>query len=245
MAYPSPSAPCLVWDWFGEDGEKPQECSLREGILEHFTRLERADPEAVLRFAQRYGVLMLCKNHRRPITHSFPRGPMTLKPPVCGPSKRESVRSWQRYAREARAILRLAAAAHQNEPGSPDDWRVIYGGPLRPTGWEASAETARVTVATRIGAWLEESMVQPDLVWSSSSPSIRIGGIGLCGAIATELAYKVARLPGLSLCAGCGDPFTPSRKPRQDRRSWCSECQEAGEPRRQAKRDARTRAKRG
>lgn len=96
------------------------------GLLAGFLRLGNASPVAIKRFAERSGVLELCQ-HDLPSLHS----------PACRPrGKRgefqwEPIDAWRYYARQAAALLNVAARLHRDEPGRAEDWNVIYERPLR------------------------------------------------------------------------------------------------------------------
>lgn len=96
------------------------------GLLSGFLKLGHAQPGAIKGFAEQWGVLELCQ-HDLPSLHS----------PACRPrGKRgefqwEPIDAWRYYARQAVALLNIAARLHGDKPGSVEDWNTIYERPLR------------------------------------------------------------------------------------------------------------------
>lgn len=122
--------------------------------FEEFLRLRDAPDEAIRAYAQRWGLLYLCRRHRLPSSHAhfeppdtgrdvwiapnvlMDEGTLKLKrsgwfqrcPLNCGPHDTywERTDDWRRYAREARALFALASELHRNELGNPDHWETLH-----------------------------------------------------------------------------------------------------------------------
>ena len=92
-------------------------------LLQEFVTLAVAPNEAILRFANRWGVLGLCK-HGLPATHSMTLSKQVSLLPIyqyCTPKKRqgycyEPLERWRYYARQAKAITSLAYMPSILEP---------------------------------------------------------------------------------------------------------------------------------
>lgn len=96
--------------------------SASPAMLNAFARLSRksASPAAVLAFAERYGVLGLCRTHGEPDcpARACREGPER-------PSGAEAITHWRGWSRYAAAILELAEAQRRNEPGARETWASI------------------------------------------------------------------------------------------------------------------------
>jgi hypothetical protein len=100
---------------------------MAPGLLEGFIRLADGSDEAVLRYARRWGPLWLCE-HGVPWQYDGKEciPPATDSSPWC----EESLDKWREYAREARAVLRIARKLDSGQPGSEDDWDETWTGGL-------------------------------------------------------------------------------------------------------------------
>jgi len=208
------------------------------GLLDEFGALAEASDDAILRFAQRWGLLSLCE-HELPDTHNPGRY-------GCRPSERESLAVWRHFSRAAGAIVSIAAALHQGEDPRPQDWAAVYerSGQDAPW-WDSGADFDAHPLSLVVNEWLVLGDVRPALRWrAGSDPEIFLqpgSGTSLFGAIARELAFVVSRVDGLAVCSGCGAGFVPKRRPAAGRRSWCPACKGAGKDRLKAKQEYRRR----
>jgi hypothetical protein len=184
----------------------------------------------------------------------------------CKPTLAEPVAVWQQLAHEARALLSIAARVHRGEPAAPADWRTIYG---YDPSWYPDVALDAFTLESVITMWLDVGDVIPRLKWETKvdwaaaarrpaevlwrqrgyvtiqgPPEVVLRARGLFAIIARELAFTIARVSSMAICAGCGAAFTPRRRPVHGRRSWCDDCRERGVSKTQAVRDHRAR-KRG
>ena len=217
----------LIWTHYGPNGENPRKFVKATGALTRFVRLADADGPAILRFARQYGVLI----------------PGALgRPPYSEP-----LELWRHYARQARALLNIAARLHRDEPGELAEWQAVYARqPLMDQAQleklaGAPVESQRFFVEMAVNEWLKMASVQPEFQWRYGSPRITLSGAGLFPALALQLMAAIARTDGLALCTGCGSPYTPKRRPRTGTRHYCQECRDAGVPQRDAARDYRAR----
>ena len=196
----------------------------------HFscTLTKEADYE---RFANRWGVLELCL-HGLPATHSFP---------FCRPTQSEPLSIWRHFAERFRAILRIAAALHQESSGTADDWQTIYENSEIPDWYMGGdIEIGRMTLSEVVTEYLGLGHVQPALSWwKNESPNISLDGAGTFGTIATQVAFAVATSSsqGLAVCMACGQPYFPERKPARGKRNYCPTCRDHGAAKRDAGRD--------
>ena len=142
----------LCWlAWGGEKSliDQPEEQwqELEQGLLRDFLRLAEAEPPQILRFAERWGVLELCR-HDLPCSHTVKSGVTRLALEALAPvdSKVPTVRhtgecemkmqadwvleplsAWRRVASSFSAIVRITAAERLGRTSSKDDWEVLGG----------------------------------------------------------------------------------------------------------------------
>jgi hypothetical protein len=117
--------------------------------------------------------------------------------------------------------------------------------------WGKQLEWDRYLLAEHIGEWLSYGIgegIRLRFSWWNKAPDVTLESgwaAPLWGYLVRELVFVSAGVDGAVLCAGCGRFFLPTerRKPAHNRRAWCPECQDAGAPQRQAKRDQRARAR--
>lgn len=140
--------------WIASAGEgvladEPEEQwqDLQPGLLRGFLRLADASPEDVLRFAERWGVLELCR-HDLPCSHTLNAGAGKLAVEALVPAggdvpsetyagecrKRmragwvlEPLASWRRIASSFGAIVRITSAERLGKPSGAGDWEVLGG----------------------------------------------------------------------------------------------------------------------
>lgn len=217
------------------------------GILNAFVRLADAvKPQAFLRFARRYGPLELCAEHGLPVSHTAGDREIERDAPLgaCGPWRfvlahgrggagaeydGVPVALWREYARDVRAVLGAAAALHRGEPISGEDWPTFAAAywrarrgkepPADPPAWRGDVEQEREHVGMLLDLWIERAGVRPRYTWTGALPNIGLGGGGVFGAVIRQLAFSVAKVRGVAVCAGCGAPFVP-----QKRWKFCPEC---------------------
>lgn len=212
-------------------------------MLTAFMGLGDKPAEAVLGFAKKYGVLGLCEHDVPASGHGdcVARGWRT---PQCW----EPVEVWHMFAREALALTRIAGRLLQGQTGRAEDWQVVYGRTKRNgeriPWWQQHLDVERVKVAMVANEWLSLGRVRPVVDWrhSHKKPSVRLGGHGLFGALALQLALAVGQSPGFAICVHCRQEYPPTaRRPKAGQRNFCLDCRAAGIPRQYSLRDFRDR----
>jgi len=201
-------------------------------LLTEFLKLSDASDAAIENYAQTWGVLDICE-HGVPATHNARRTAVDPPGSACGPRRDgesfwEKIADWRQFSREARAILNIAADLHLGKRATGDDWLVVGCG-ARP-----NADAERVVLSFSVNRWLGLANVRLLFTWESE-PVVHIGGPGLFGMLALQLASAIAR-NGLVLCSGCSGRYEATRKPQSGRRSYCPECRKRGVPTRDAQR---------
>ena len=118
----------LRWAEFDKDPTKewPHEVPS-QGALDAFLRI--GSERDVLRFAQKWGPLMLC-GHNQPCSHRR----------TCRPSRVEPIRIWLLFVELAKAMVAVAAAMRQGKPAPREAWETLYAARCRP---DASATSCR------------------------------------------------------------------------------------------------------
>jgi hypothetical protein len=231
-----------------------------EAMLREFVRLgdvpEIRFPARLEAFARRWGVLGLCR-HGLPATHPITAEMLPLETP-CGlwmmATGTEPLGLWREYARQARAVLDVAAALVSEEvaatelrPGLPSPtaaeqkaaaWSIALrpfppGSTSLPVLGDQLQGPDRVTqrrwmLDRAIARWTSGAGIQLVPDFAGAQP-VRLGVRSLFGALAVQLLFASVRAPFTRSCAGCGKLFSPSRKPRGDEKSWCPRCKKKRE----------------
>ena len=144
---------------------------------------------------------------------------------------REPIAVWGQYARQARAILALAAGLHRDEIGTLEQWRIALGAATNeelPWSWSSDAERRHVINSYRatdwhfqwlkllgiIQDWLRRSNVQLTATLRKETDSTgrwvvtpypKIGSpYGLFGNLAMQLLFAACRATGWVSCANTG-----------------------------------------
>lgn len=207
-----------------------------EDVLPQFVRIaEKGTPEAVLRFARRWGILDLC-DHGNPAAHA----------PGCEPTGREPIETWLRFSEQARSLIEIADHLHRKELPDADLWKAVYRRRERDAPWwSRDVAGERMQLAMVLQEWLHLGGVAPSVQWADmgKGDGLRVGlqREGLFGVLATELVFTAAKTDGLAWCDGCKGFYVPRRKPRKDRNNYCDRCREEGVPARMRKRRQRAR----
>ena len=236
----------LVWDAPPRPGLGflPRTVRSGAGMLEAFALLSEAGDEAILKYARKWGVLGLCAQHGKPMSHVPTRlwwkGELDEHPvckpagPLRGPS-RESIQRWRAYAAQAQAALDIAAEL--SRPGRP---RTVDGGrwePLeelyppgvmKPILRASDVPSQRRLLAAAVQEWLELGDAQMSFQWTGDRPQYDLGTGSLFGALALQLSLTVARLDALVICDACGRSYIPRRqnRPGVPRRCPDPECRD-------------------
>lgn len=218
-----------------------------KGMLDTFIRIKNESD--VLRFVQKYGALQLCENGS---TVTRLHGPLDGFP--CMPDHwieplwHERLDHWYSYVRVARGIIDAASALHEGERASEEFW---YGtnfilepldvvsdiedprlsdanGQVNPK-WISRQPVARQRrhLASLVEAWLYRGDVQLGFSWGSSGPDFDLNGATFA-TLGIQLMFAVSKNQRLTICDGCGKPYTRDRKPQRGRRNYCPDCIERG-----------------
>lgn len=214
-----------------------------QDLLGRFVRLAGEEAEAYVRYARRFGLLDLCK-HALPHLHPSDG--------ACVRLEHEPLRWWRLWSERARATLAVATKLHQGEPGRDGDWSILTAEewPGREIGLFArnvelgkDLATDREALGHKLDDWLQVAGARVAAAWhpEEERPFLELGGHGLFENVARELVLTVSKLDGLAVCDGCGNPYSPERKPRPDRNNYCERCRDAGVPARNRMRRHRDR----
>jgi hypothetical protein len=224
----------LVWQ---QSGDRLAETV--EGMLDAFIAIETESD--ILRFAERFGVLFLCKEHLRPSTH-WPEFPMPYDD--CEPERvdgwsREPLAKWFEYVSRARGILNVAAMLHHDEQPTEEDWcRAAGHGPIVPEDYgetvreyivrwppvEQSLTEARWELCRLVDEWISMGSVAPALWWIKRDDAFLIFSPLTVGVLALQLATAVTGRHRLAICMACGMIYAPTRKPASGSRNYCVDC---------------------
>ena len=233
------------------------------GLLDEFISLAEAEPEGILKFAKRWGVLMRCP-------HDLAYGPavttttaddmwcsechqrfmdwlvmdqLDQKPSIF----RESVAVWRKYALEFRSLLSLSADIHHDRTGATQHWDVIINRFFPEIGsktirqYPRSRFAAQAALSDALQKWGLLADVRVIFSWNPyADPQITLGG-SLLGTLVLQVMLAAARVDSLAMCTACGSPYIPTRKPAEGRRSYCPACgpRAAWRDAKQAERDRR------
>jgi hypothetical protein len=144
---------------------------------------------------------------------------------------REPLQVWGTYARQARAILTLAAGLHRDEMGTLEHWRIALGlasNEALPWSWTSDTERQQVVRACRATDWYFQWLrlfdaVQRWLDWGgvrlTATPNVETDARGrwlvtpvpkihspwgLFGNLAMQLLFAACRATGWLICANAG-----------------------------------------
>jgi hypothetical protein len=234
---------------FGRYGRSQGRVDLAKptsALLSAFVSLADARPEAVARFARRWGVLGICR-HGQPCSHAAFTSRRQLTPDApgrCVPlgwdghGGIEPVAAWQAYSKLAGVILGIAEKLRGGEAPTPEEWRMLLGSraPAPHTPRRAGRMVWPALVAA-VNRWLVDGDARPQLIldlgrglqppesrvrltapWWMGNPSWP-----LFAALGVSLAEAV--VGGIfTACSACGGMYRPSRPPRVGQQHYCREC---------------------
>jgi hypothetical protein len=224
----------LLYYGYTDDQGHPAPAPIRHrrGLLAEFVKLADAPATAIAAYARRWGVLDICSEHRRPGAYwHHGKDGKACRPMGWGGELHEPIVRWQDCSRFIRTLLDVVAAVHMGELGRCEDWEVLCANDFafagNPPLWhDFDLKSACVRLSWIIQQWLSGDVkVIPFLDWTEPRhPTVRLGGRGLPTALALELLFIMARTDGLAICAACGTPYVPRRKPRAGQRTYCPDC---------------------
>jgi predicted RNA-binding Zn-ribbon protein involved in translation (DUF1610 family) len=185
-------------------------------LLAHFVGLAAESPEAILRFARRWGSLGLCQ-HRAGgsplLVRGHPPDP-ALGGEACRLLLAEPLEAWRYYARLLHSLLTRAIALRKR--------RV-----LRLRTQRAHDE---VRLFLRDCHWVTRyfGCLHPVLIVEGCRFDVKLGGsfltTGLPAALTSQLLFTLAGSAGLATCANCGKLFAPRRRPAAGQKAYCPNC---------------------
>lgn len=222
----------IAWDP-SEPLESREACKDMRGILKRFIRLANSGPQAVLRFARRYGPLSLCHLHDLPLSHRPYPG---QRDPLCFPLGYEPIERYRAYASEAGSLLLLASDLRRGKQGPLKDWMVVENGYRERYGRPQVKEREAVdwfplmTDAERkelicfyTKNWLDQAAVEPRLGWDNK-PEIKLGASGMFAELARQILFAIGARNGWIPCSECGQPFSPKKRRNPNRDAYCTQC---------------------
>lgn len=223
--------------------------------LDSFVQLWKLKPEAIARFARKWGVLAI-GDSGRPCTSiaQHPRAP-------------EPLETWRYFSKRAYSVLNIAANLAQGRLGRIEDWTALAGtreragaefieelGRVSPMslriiathGYPITAKAPRHTVemerlflAMEICMWLRLGRVgfligtdPPSSKGATPQWNMFINYDGhLLSAIALQLSLCVADAESLYVCSGCKLPYNrlkSVKKPKPGEMNFCRTCTAGG-----------------
>ena len=204
----------LCWGW---RGDPLQWTTRRPGphILSDFVRLADGDGPTIRAYARRWGILGICE-HGLPSSHlgnenGTPRcRPLSRREdPAWRFDGREPLERWRHFARQARAILDLAASLHTDQPGQPEDWQVVVQHRKQPVPWwRPSVEAEWILLSSVVQEWIRIGDVRPVMARGPTQGrqvefGSSAGGTRLFGTLACQLLFTIARVTGVAVCSAC------------------------------------------
>ena len=219
----------LTWTWYDpydSDGlhKSPITRAPSAQLCFAFARLGRASDEEIRQFADRWGPLHFDSRSEE---------------------KEESLDTWRQYARLAQALLRFTAELNSGGSVDEEDWRVICESTPAKT-LERRGLTLRLQitiVAAAVNTWFDQARGHGILTMVDNDLQVRPYASNLFGILITQIAHVIARSDQKAVCAGCRNPFRPTRPIVRGSRQYCSVCRKKGVPQRDASRDWRRRAR--
>jgi len=225
-------------------------------LLRGFATLSNAEPEAILAFAKKWGVLGLCC-HDMCVFHSPDRGCLPreyeLPPGVPPPRARtrehpgyaltglfwEPLSIWRTLAATFKLILATASATREGRLVE-NAITTSGGAALSKMGIEAGMARQRLALGMELNLQMRTFGVAPALTVTKSGADFWFGYDGLAGAVAMTTFAAVAG-SSFGLCGGCGQVYEPTKRPREGEQQWCSKCRTRGHSRAAAARAYRHR----
>lgn len=228
----------VTWRWSDATEENPDRPPAKApDLLLEFARLSdpKSGDDRILAFAKKWGVLEICY-HGLPYSHNHLQE-YFLPHDYCKPLRYsdgdrkyyEPIQRWRFFARQARALLSVAARLRQGKPGLKEDWKVIFNwkpeeiGAPKFHGEECDID--RQLIVYLVNRWLALGNVRPVLRRDGERVFVTFD-TNLFGVLASQLMMAVSGTKGLSSCSACGMPYAPTRQPKSNQRNYCQGCRE-------------------
>lgn len=224
-----------------------------KGMLEEFVALADADESKFLKYACKWGLLDLCKEHHAPTSHNKDCKPIVAyRTHFFGTTKKagkehyekllsegEPISAWTDYAQFARAILNIAARLHAGRIGTDEDWDTLHFDRAGFLGWDYAKERhksktfpdldrEKSLIAHGVNYWLVCGDARPGVSWNASRPKIAFECPQPYGKLFANLAIQlmmaVSQIDSLAICSVCGQSYMPIRRPKNNQRRYCPDC---------------------
>lgn len=239
----------LVWRIQNEKGKIGRWVTSSRGLLEEFIQLQDGSATQILGYAQKWGVLQICRDHKVPASHTR-QHPADLSKTgffnqceldwqVIGGAVwyQEPLHIWRKFAVEARMILQLSASLRSGELGNDADWKLLSSETDLHT-WLTDPEKTltqklvegKLLIAAKLEDWLSTANVSFEPGWGTAGPTIRFGNKRLFGALALQLMTVAFQTNSFLLCCNCTMLYFPRRVPRLREQNYCPSCRERGIP---------------
>jgi len=230
----------LVWNTKGVFSKAQSQSNL----LVDFIKLADSNPEDILVFAQKWGVLGLCQ-HSLPSSHRLPTSLEEWNSPpdpdrFCEPKGVEPLIEWRSWARKYRAVLNITWNLNLDKTGDEKDWELLYEDAAYKDDYDVIVSLQadsrglfeKILIQDVVNNYLFIGDVRPSLVlvefeYAEVQPRIDLGNHGiyrLFGALAVQLMVAVSQTEGFALCSGCGTAYFPKRRPRAGEGHYCEDC---------------------
>ena len=232
--------PILSWSHAGdlEKGEVPRQLEDDEGVLQAFVALRDAEPEAVLAFARKFGVLQVCRHGLRQ-GHRFLGAEHDWE--QCDPREYTPIATWGWYSRSADALLSVVAEMHRGRAGHGEDWKAVYDWLGAPDAEiHSTPEGGRAMAAAAVNRWFLLGDVRPQLWWPEPKqpPGIILNGADLVASLARQLLFAVTKrgeAKHVYTCFHCRKPFHTPKRRNASRKTFCESLQCQSESKRLAR----------
>jgi hypothetical protein len=202
------------------------------GLLDGFLSLADAKPDAIFRFARKWGALRIKWKAASELR--------CLEP----------IAVWSDLAIRFRALYRIGAELNCERVGAAEDWQAL--GSQVPTANRSykALEEARFALMSNMGRLVREACLHPRLYWNKSTGQWEIefgaySGTNLFAVLVLKLMVSIADKEGFALCSGCHKAYPPEKQPSVGRRNYCPACRSVGVPFRDSKREQRRRKREG
>lgn len=231
--------PALAEQW----EQEPQKRWERDGMFEGFLSLARQDDRAIVRFANRYGVLGLCE-------HGVP-SVMDCARVSIGHVEAERLDHWRAWSRRLSAAIEVGQKVFAGlEPDAAAVDRMLSGREASPDGpighWSSldkhfDANTVARSLKGQAGlkgplsrnhqafwfcrffnAWLGSRAVVMPIREPQRRLQIEYGPTGLFSALMLNTALAITGITSFVVCSNCGQPFAAERRRAPHRRVYCA-----------------------
>ncbi len=227
----------IAWDYL--PSPRSQFANPSGDLLASFIKLGSSDDsDSLLTFAQKWGVLGICK-HNYPYTHNQPAGQIEVCYPLGWDEQygwisefREPLSAWKFYSRQAGAILSMITKVNQGSGPSERDLAIATDPlnsdydllPDKPSNEDASV--SKFIIADYVNRWLQLGNVHLSTSWLKRSPAVHLDyNNRLFGALAVQLMMAFYR-QGFVVCSSCGKTYNrKGRRPKNGQRNYCPRCQ--------------------